>query len=324
VAEDPVLNMVGEARKLNRHKEIYLDKLFFKFSHNGRIHPIYNQAKMDEGGTITGRFTCKQPNLQQIPSRELKYAEIIRSLVIPEEGEQLGKYDYSQQEPRLLVHFSDLLKLEGASKVRQKYLDNPESDYYMLVAAEAHLKRKPAKDLTLGICYGEGIYKIAQDLGVEVEEAKQISEVFNTANPYILELSRIVQKKVKERGYVKTLSGRRRHFTLWEPAFMRNQRPQPVRHEAAKAAWPMATLQRAYTYKGLNALIQGSAADMTKYAMLKIWEEERKFPLLQVHDELVYSVDTVKRAERFKKHMETAVKLQVPLIAELKLGKHWS
>ncbi len=323
-SENPFFNKVREIRSINRLRTTYVDELIFGEQINGRIHCEFDQMRRDDGGTRTGRFSSKNPNLQQIPSRDKQLAPKIRSLFIPEDGELWAKLDYSQQEPRVLTHYGFITGLRGASEVRDTYINNKQTDFYTLVSKTSGLERKPAKDLTLGICYGEGIDKIARDIGVSVDDAKHLKDVFNKANPFIKELSDMVMDRVLKTGVVKTLLGRHRHFDNWEPTYPNNKGMFPVRgQEKAKAAWPQFKIQRAYAYKGLNALIQGSSADMTKAAMVQIYKELKRIPLLTVHDELDYSVPSEVEATSIQYRMENCVDITVPMYAELSLGRHW-
>lgn len=329
----PTALKVAKIRRMRKLKSDFCDKLILDYSVNGRIHATFNQMPRDDEdgereGARSSRFSCTRPNLQQVPSRDPDMAPIIRGFFIPEKGMRWGKYDYSQQEPRIMVHYAFKSGYRGADKAREAWMNNRKADYYQLVADEANLKRKPAKDLTLGRCYGEGIAKIANDLGVDVEEAKRIAHTFDTANPYIKELSDAVMKVAQNRGYIKTLMGRHRHFNLYEPAdsyMMRQQGKDttPYTYEIAKKKYPGLPLKRAYAYKALNALIQGSAADMTKAAMLKVWKELGLVPHMQVHDELNYSIPNEEVGEQIRLCMESCVEISTPMLAEMEIGGTW-
>lgn len=325
---NPFFNQIRQIRTVNRLRCTYVEDLIFNYSINGRIHPTMKQMKQDEGGTVTGRFSCENPNLQQVPSRDKTIAKLIRALFIPEEGEKFAKLDYSQQELRVLTHYAYILKLRGASEMRDLYLNDKKTDFHMVTARISGLERKPAKDLGFGICYGEGKDKIARDLGRTVEQAMLILRKFNEAVPFITGLSERVMEQADRVGYIRTLLGRHRHFDFWEPvkAYDMKQRGQevmPLKLEAAKAAWPGDRLKRAYTFKALNALIQGSSADMIKAAMVKVYKETKRVPLLQVHDELDYSVPGMFEATQIQYRMENAVECTVPILADLHLGEHW-
>lgn len=331
-ARSKTMKKVQRIRTLIKLKNDYVDKLILDFSHNGRIYASFNQmSRSDDGskiGTRTGRFSCNRPNLQQVPSRD-ELAPVIRGFFIPENGQLWAKLDYSQQEPRILVHYASKMKYPGAEEARQAYIDNPDLDYYTFVAGKAGLERKPAKDLTLGIFYGEGIRKISLDLNMSVDQAKELRSSFEDRNPYVRDMYNSTMKVAGERGFIKSILGRHRHFIFWEPvdawAMASDGKDViPVRYEAAKKKWPGHKLRRAYTYKALNALIQGSAADMTKAAMLLVYREMGKVPHMQVHDELNYSVKNEAEALKIKYLMEHAIpEITVPMKADLDLGERW-
>jgi DNA polymerase-1 len=285
---------------------------------------MFHQVRKDEGGTRSGRFASSDPNLQQIPSRDKVWAKLIRGLFIPEESEDFGKFDYNQQEPRILTHYGFVMNLQGADTLRQAYIDDKRTDFYTLVAKTAGIERKPAKDLTLGRCYGEGVDKIANTLGIAYDAAKVIIKGFDQANPFIKMLGDMCMDAVERRGYIKTVTGRRRHFNLWEPSKLRGCVPATLNE--ARVKWPGHKLKVAYAYKALNALIQGTAADMTKAAMLLVYDETKRIPLLQVHDELDYSIpkDNGHTATKIQYFMENALELSVPMWAEPCVGERWS
>jgi DNA polymerase I-like protein with 3'-5' exonuclease and polymerase domains len=170
-------------------------------------------------------------------------------LFIPEEGAHWGAFDYSQQEPRITVHYASLLGLTGADEAVEAY-SSQDADFHQIVADMANIPRKQAKDINLGLTYGMGKDKLIRELGLE---------------------------------------------TL---------------------------LKRSFTYKALNRLIQGSAADMTKLAMLDLWKEGL-VPHLQIHDELDFSVRSEEEAEIIIDRMVNCVELKVPLVVDYEKGQTW-
>ena len=149
-----------------------------------------------------------------------------------------------------------------------------------------------------------------------------------SANPFISDIANSCMEKAQRAGFIVTLLGRRRRFNLWEPkdawALRReNVDCTPVSLKAAGDKWPNKELQRAYCYKALNALIQGSSADMNKAAMLQNYEQHKKIPLSTVHDELNYSVPDKDQALKLQYVMENCVDLTVPIYAEMHYGEHW-
>lgn len=311
-------------RNINRLRTIYVEKLILEWSINGRLHAMFHQTKKDEDGTRYGRFSSSCPNLQQIPSRDKEIAPLIRSLALPEEGEDWCKKDYSQQEPRLTTHYACLMKFKGAERVRAAYLADKTTDFYTLVAAAANLERKPAKDLTLGICYGEGKDKIARDLDLSLDEAEIVKNKFDEANPFVRMLYNSCMNRANETGRIRTILGRLCRFDVYEPAGY-GHGEVPLRLEIAKQKWQNQRIKRAYTYKALNRLIQGSAADMTKAAMYQLHQATGRVPLLQVHDELDHSIPKgdEKLKDQMVEIMEHCVDTVVPIYVEAEIGEHW-
>jgi len=324
---DPTLKVVSEIRELNRLGDVFIRQWVFNNQHNGRVHPTWHQLKRDDGGTRTGRFSASNPNPQQVPARS-DLAHLVRELFIPEKGHKWCKMDYSQQEPRLLIHYAYLSKLTGASLVRQAYHSNPKMDIYQFLADSCNMNRRDAKDATLGRCYGMGVAKFAADKGISTELAKQKLKEFDESVPFVKELANKCMAKAQERGFIKTLCGRKRHFNYWEPVEsyeMRKNGKEVTPKTLAKSTqeWGKLRLQRAFTHKALNSLIQGSAADMIKVAMLRIYEDHKMIPHLTIHDELDYSVTGQEESDIVKKACETCVKLEVPIHSEMHLGEHW-
>lgn len=323
----PFLNTVLKIRTLNRLRSTFIDSWIFKNEIRGRIHPEWIQLQRGDGGTRTGRMAASNPNPQQIPARS-DLAPLIRRLFIPDEGLQWAKMDYSQQEPRILVHYADRCGFTGASLVREAYRTNKDMDIYQFLAESCGMSRRDAKDATLGRCYGMGAAKFALNKGLTKEQAKQKLEEFDRAVPFVKELSDYCMFQAQQRGWIKTLCGRKRHFNFYEPrdAFQMREAgcdTEPVRLNLAQEKWPGKVLQRAFTHKALNSLIQGSAADMTKSAMLQIYENTGKVPYMQVHDELNFGVTSQEEAQTLLSMAENCVEMTVPIKADLSYGKHW-
>jgi len=163
---------------------------------------------------------------------------------------------------------------------------------------------------------------MAERLEKSVEECRRLLQNFDRDVPFIRQIDEKCRALAATRGWIKTLSGRRRHFDLWEPQFS-NERNNPTVFEAAKHMWPNSVLQRAHTQKALNSLIQGSAADMTKKSIVDIYEKLGLVPIMQIHDELNYSVESEEQAREIKHCMEHCYDLTVPIRADLELGEHW-
>jgi DNA polymerase I-like protein with 3'-5' exonuclease and polymerase domains len=312
---NPVVQQIARAREINKSHTTFIDTIL-KHSHKGRIHAEINQIRSDQGGTVTGRFSYNNPNLQQIPARNKELGPRIRSLFIPEEGHTWGCFDYSQQEPRLVTHYASLDGLYGVDEVLNSYNEG-EADFHTIVADMANIPRSQAKTINLGLFYGMGKNKLQAELGVSKENADDLFRTYHDKVPFVKMLMESVMRRAQDKGRVRTLLGRRCRFNLWEP----NQFGihKALTHEDALAEHGPG-IKRAYTYKALNKLIQGSAADMTKKAMVDLYKEGI-VPHIQVHDELDISVDG--NAEKIKEIMEAAVELEVPNKVDYESGPNW-
>ncbi len=318
----PIAKAIVDAREYNKATGTFVDGLLDYAKYDGRIHGHINQLRSDEGGTVSGRLSMANPNLQQIPARHPEIGPAIRSLFLPEEGEIWASLDFSQQEPRLAVHYAKLLELKGADKAAEAYITNPETDFHQTVADMAGIGRKQAKTIGLGLLYGMGKGKMAGELDLSTDEAGELIGKFHELVPFMKGLVTSVQQRIDHpasNGSVRTLLGRRCRFNLWEPMEFGLHKPLP-REQAVLEYGPR--LKRAYTYKGLNRLIQGSAADQTKKSMLACIEAG-KLPLLQVHDELCLSAQTLEEAQKFAQTMAECVKLEVPSKVDCETGPSW-
>ena len=308
---------IARARKLNKARTTFIDKMILEHLVDGRIHGELHPLRSDDGGTVTGRFSCSKPNLQQVPARDPIIGPLIRSLFIPEEGHHWGCFDYSQQEPRLTVHYSVLTHQEGAEEAAIEYCDE-DADFHQIVADMANISRKEAKIINLGLSYGMGKDKLTKQLGISAEEAELLFDQYHKRVPFVRGLRDSASRMGANRGYVTTLLGRKCRFNLYEP-FDRREIPYPI--EKAMDMYG-GRLKRAYTYKAMNRLIQGSAADMTKKAMLNL-HNEGIIAHTQVHDELNISIKDKKECEKVIEIMRDCVELKVPNKVDAEIGKSW-
>ena len=290
-----------------------------KHQHNGRIHADIHQLRSDGGGTITGRFSYSNPNLQQLPARNEVIGPMIRSLFLPEEGDKWGSFDYSSQEPRIVVHYASLLEFRGASEFVEKYREDKYSDFHQIAADIVGVPRKQAKTINLGLFYGMGVTKLAGQLGLELSDAKDLFAKYHAEVPFVREMSEFAANRAGKKGSIRTLLGRKCRYEKWEPALFGVHKP--LTHKEAFETYGNG-IRRAFTYKALNALIQGSAADQTKMAMVML-AEEGLLPLVQIHDELAMSVPDEATARRIQEIMETCVTLQVPSVVDAEIGPSW-
>jgi DNA polymerase I-like protein with 3'-5' exonuclease and polymerase domains len=314
----PVVQHIARAREINKAHTTFIDTIL-KYSHKGRIHAEINQLRGDNGGTVTGRFSYSNPNLQQIPARNKELGPMIRSLFIPEDGHTWGVFDYSQQEPRLVVHYAVLQNLYGVDDVLDSYNNDPDTDFHTIVADMANIPRSQAKTINLGLFYGMGKNKLQAELGVDKETSDDLFKQYHDRVPFVKQLMDNVMQRSQQRGQIRTLLGRLCRFHLWEPNMFGMHKALP--HDAALLEHG-AGIRRAYTYKALNKLIQGSAADMTKKAMIELYKEGI-IPHIQVHDELDISIKDSAHANKIKEIMENAVKLEVPNKVDYESGPNW-
>ena len=313
----PTVNLIAKAREINKAHTTFIDTII-KHEHNGRIHADINQIRSDSGGTVTGRFSYSNPNLQQIPARNKDLGPLIRSLFIPESGCEWGCFDYSQQEPRLVVHYASLDQDTSVYNVKEAY-DDGNADFHTIVAKMADIPRDQAKTINLGLFYGMGKAKLQAELGVSKDKAEELFSIYHERVPFVKSLTRSVSNRAQQRGQIRTLLGRLCRFHLWEPNSFGMHKALPF-DQAVQEHGP--GIKRAYTYKALNKLIQGSAADMTKKCMLELYKEGI-VAHIQVHDELDISVEDDKQAKKIVEIMESAVDLEIPNKVDYEKGKNW-
>jgi len=348
--ENPVVNMIAEARKINKIRTTFIDTIL-SHEHKGRIHADINQIRSDDGGTVTGRFSYANPNLQQIPARDPETGPLIRSLFIPEENCKWGTFDYSQQEPRLVAHYSLKFSLPSVNKIADSYESDPSTDFHKIVAEMANIPRSQAKTINLGLFYGMGKAKLQGELGVSPEKAEELFTQYHSQASFVKQLMNKVMKAAEARGQIKTLLGRRCRFPKYEPILrgadwghyvppeddermreLQEMGPHLKDFEGnvitdkdgkpKKNYWYQNSTRRAFTYKALNKLIQGSAADMTKKAMVELYKEGL-LAHIQIHDELDFSIESESQAVRIKQIMEQAVELEVPNKVDYESGPNW-
>ena len=314
----PLVQKIAKAREVNKAHTTFIDTII-NYEHKGRIHADINQLRGDSGGTVTGRFSYRNPNLQQIPARNKDLGPLIRGLFIPEENCTWGCFDYNQQEPRLVVHYASLYKFPSAYNVVDSYQNNPDTDFHKIVAEMANIPRTQAKTINLGLFYGMGKAKLQAELGVSKEKAEELFQMYHGKVPFVKQLMHVASNRAQEHGQIRTLLGRLCRFHLWEPNQFGMHKALP-HNEALREHGP--GIKRAYTYKALNKLIQGSAADMTKKCMLELYKENI-IPHIQIHDELDISVESDKQAKRITEIMESAVDLEIPNKVDYESGKNW-
>ena len=312
-----LVQCIAKAREINKAHTTFIDTII-KYEHKGRIYADINQLRSDQGGTVTGRFSYAHPNLQQIPARNKDLGPMIRSLFIPEKGHKWGCFDYDQQEPRLVVHYATLQNLPGIHDVVESYKKG-DADFHTIVAEMADIPRLQAKTINLGLFYGMGKNKLQAELGINKDKANDLFQTYHGRVPFVKELMDAVSRRAQDSGKIRTLLGRLCRFHLWEPNHFGIHKSLP--HEEALREYGPG-IKRAYTCKALNKLIQGSAADMTKKAMLDLYKENI-IPHIQINDELDLSIENEKEAQKIIEIMENAVTLEVPNKVDYEFGSNW-
>jgi DNA polymerase I-like protein with 3'-5' exonuclease and polymerase domains len=321
--QHPMVKNIAKAREINKAHTTFIDTIL-KHQHKGRIHADINPIRSDQGGTVTGRFSYSNPNLQQIPARNKELGPMIRSLFIPEKDHKWGCFDYSQQEPRLVVHYAATTEPicfdNSVGNIVDKFKDNS-VDFHQTVADMANISRTQAKTINLGLFYGMGKAKLQAELGLNTkQEAEDLFNQYHQNVPFVRDLMGYTSKTAQTSGSIGTLLGRRCRFNKWEP----NQfgMHKPMDFEEAERTYGRGRIRRAFTYKALNKLIQGSAADMTKKAMVDLYNEGI-VPHIQIHDELDISIQSKEQSNKIIEIMENAVSLEVPNKVDYESGSTW-
>lgn len=342
--DHPVADLLERARKVNKLRTTFASSVRDHMV-NGRLHGTFNQLrrqKDDESdgtaGAAYGRLSSEHPNLQQQPARD-EFAMMWRAIYLPEEGQHWASNDYSQQEPRMAVHYACLAKdLIGhqawlsAIEARDKYRNDPNTDNHQMMADMAGIKRKDAKEIYLGLSYGMGGAKMCRKLGLPTmmavrgprfqlfdvnspegqrlvaegarrfeaagPEGQALLDTFDHKVPFIKKLAKACEARAKAVGYITTLSGRRCRFP---------------KDKDGNYDW---------THKGLNRLIQGSSADQTKMAMVACAEAGLDI-IIQVHDEIAFSVHDMKEAAEAAHIMRTCTPLELPSKVDVEIGQSW-
>ena len=349
--DHPLAQAVLDVRRYNKARGTFVDGYVQEGAVGDRVHPLLHPLRTDENGAISGRFASSQPNIQNIPSRDPELGPLIRGLFLPEEGEQWRSYDYSQIEFRKLVHFA---RGPGAGEVRQQFCDDPNTDFHSIAQQMIYevtgreLGRKPTKNINFGLVFTMGKAKLIRSLGVSEDQGEALWAAYHEGLPFVQATSNLATRTAGNRGYVRTIAGRIARFDLWEPKDWELRR---VVQPSVDRDWVLEQVQkyieasrregerppkpgvvRAYTHKALNRILQGSAADVIKRAMVDIWEsgvcDVVGAPLNQVHDELNFSDPRTPESEEAFGHVEHLMvnawpSLRVPLAVDCSMGDTW-
>jgi DNA polymerase I-like protein with 3'-5' exonuclease and polymerase domains len=320
----PIAKKIIKIREINKANTTFVDTIL-EHSHNGRIHCDFHPLRSDGGGTVTGRFSSSNPNLQQIPARDPEIKKLIRGLFLPEESHKWGSFDYASQEPRWLVHYCATLtgidRHPQIDEVVNMYRDG-QADFHQIVADIAGISRKQAKTVNLGLMYGMGRNKLANILDLSIDEATTLLNQYNDKVPFLKSISDKATQRASSSGVIRTWLGRKCRFNMYEPISYQYNKALPMK-EAIDEYGGKGRIRRAFTYKALNRLIQGSSADQTKKAMVDCYKEGL-CPMLTVHDELCFSISNDKEVEIIKDIMSNCIPdLKIPFEVDAEMGQNW-
>lgn len=329
-----MFDLIRGIREKNKVVSTFIDGYFLGSSVNGKIHATFHPLKGEGGGTITGRFSSSNPNLQNVPARS-ELGKRIRELVVPDVGhETMWVGDYAQIEYLNLAHFAEG---DGAEAVRQQYRDDPSTDYHTFTQQLVYkmtgmeIKRAFIKNINFGLLYGMSLPTLAAMLGIPMSEAKPIFMAYHNGAPYVQHTMNIVAREAEVNGFTRTIMGRKAYFDLYEPSeWSPDAIALPYDQAISKYG---AMITRAGLFKAINYKLQGSAADCMKKAMWDGWRsgvfDTIGVPRLTVHDELVFSVKERTKAveEGFKEFVniaQTCLPYSVPIRFEAGFGATWA
>ncbi len=403
VPKDPygIFAMVLEMRTYLKARDTYIRGYIFGSTIDGWLHGQYNQLKSDEGGTVTGRLSSSMPNMQNLPNPKSEMGRDIRGLFLPDtEEEKWLSMDYSGQEPKMLVHtviavekkygciaigqnhYVPGVEIAMQDRFRGRSADFHSAVAYICVEEEKKLEgvvlakepeeqqakevkafRPKAKSIGLGVMYGSGNKKVAEEMTkkgfpMTTEEAANIRENIYKGVPFLDFINRQLMSMARSRGYIKTILGRRGRFDLWEVpvydnddkkaigsanfGFKSRQEAYTWKDENRDKYESLGTPTRAMTYKALNKYIQGSSADQTKTAMVHLYKKGdlslnvldifyRRIPgyeppkfKTQVHDEVNLSINPNENVQQYQYIMEHCIPLEVEVVADPVVCDNWA
>jgi len=326
-----IAQLIVQIRGMAKLRATFIEGAILEKNVNGRIHCEFTQLKGDAGGAITGRFSSRNPNLQNIPSRDPIYAPLIRGCFVPDEGfSDWLKTDASQIEYRGLAHFA---RGNGSKGIRKLYKKYPNTDYHQTTIELINeitnilLERKPAKSINFGIVYGMGKKKLQKSLGLSTTKAKDLMTAYHAGVPFVKTTFDYYMERAQLYGFVTTLMGRRARFHRWEEPWGEHS----YTFSQASEKFGEGNIQRAFTHKALNSVLQGTAADFMKKLMVDtyeagIYDRLGGPPQITVHDELNFSCNykqDKKVIKEMKYIMENCLPMRVPLIMDFEKGKNW-
>jgi DNA polymerase I-like protein with 3'-5' exonuclease and polymerase domains len=340
--EHPTADLINSIREHEKIRSTFVRSYLLESNVNGRIYCQFHPLRGDDGGTITGRYSSSDPNLQNIPVRS-KLGKKVRTAFIPDYGHVAWeKDDHSQIEYRMLAHNA---VGPGADELRAEYVANPKTDYHERVFVrfapkmgwnldtmpkdERKEKRRPLKNVNFGLIYGQTEKSLAYKAGMKPEQAKDFFRDYHETAPYVRPTMKAIGQEVQALGHITTILNRRVRFNLWEPI---DEKAMPLPYEWAIKHWG-GRIRRAYAYRGVNYKFQGSAADALKKGIVDCYKagvfDVIGVPKLQVHDELDFSVIDDTPAQRegyaYMRHLlENAVpQMRVPLRVDWGRAANW-
>lgn len=304
--KDPIIDMIIMYRQYTKLQSTYVEGLLKAVSADGRIHSVFKQTE-----TRTGRISSTEPNLQNIPVRT-ELGRNMRKFFVSEKGRTLIDADYSQIELRILAHLS------GDKNMQESFISG--KDIHTSTAAQVFgmpedmvtpEMRRAAKAVNFGIVYGISAFSLAKDIDVSVAKADRYIKSYLSNFPKVKEFMDKAVADAESKGYSETIFGRRRYIP---ELAAKNKNIQSFGKRAA-----------------MNAPVQGAAADIIKIAMVKVFRRLRDEKLdahliLQIHDELIIEAsekDSARAAQVLGEEMRNAVKLDIPLTADVEMGKSW-
>lgn len=331
-----IAQMIVKTREVQKMRSTFIENFLLEKNINGRVFCTFRQLKSDDGGTISGRLSSSNPNLQQIPARDPILGPKCRRCFIPDEGyPNWWRGDTNQVEYRTLAHYA---VGPGAKEMRKKYKNDPRTDYHVATTEQIYditgmkLDRKPTKTINFGLVYGMMEPKLKATLGIDDKTGDRLFSAYHEGAPFVSATFNHADREAQETGMVKTILGRRARFEVYKAKYSRDKyvdgRNNAIREFGHN------NYERAFTYRALNRKLQGSAADHMKKAMVDTYESgvyDRLggVPALTVHDELDGSCDYqnprhVEALKEVKHIMENCVKMKVPLIVDFEIGDDWS
>jgi len=341
--DHPLAKAIIEKRHLAKARGTFVEGYVLEKAVNGRVHGQFHPLRSDDSGTVSGRFSSSTPNLQNIPARDDEMKRLIRGLFVPEDGEQWVSIDYSQIEYRLMVHAASG---PGAEEARQRYRDDPKTDYHKMTQQmlktllNRDIDRKPVKNINFGKIFGMGKATLIRQLsGLTQAEAEAFFAAYDEAVPYAKTTAERASQKAASRGHIYTVLRRRARFPFWEPAKYYSAKDEQrileddptffdlqTSREAAVEKWGN-RVKRAKTHKAMNCYTQGSCADIIKKALAIMYKAQMPLPLLTVHDENDWSLPMGAEGDKLISDivevMENAVKLKIPILADVETGPNW-